>query len=382
MRNPPLYLQKVRVKNFKAIRDSGLLRLTPLTVFVGNNGVGKSSLVEALETVHIAAGDLVTGPEKAMRRWNGIEHITNKYAKPKPDSTAPIGIDLIGNLAPEKHIDNLESKFFRAQVSGAFIANRNLSSPRWVRTWKFTSKALRKQLPKADLDQVKQLLQDTFSFSAERVIASRWQFLLANPDLMGQLVPAQSIRNNTALLRDASNIAAYLRGMYEIDPSSFESLLDAMRMVVPYAKSIQHEQTGELIRNDYITLTESNFKIPGWLISTGTLRVLAILACLHHPLPPKLLVIEELENGLDPRTLGLVLAEIREAVEAGQTQVIITTHSPYLLDQVPLEYIVTVERQDGQPVFKRPADDESLEGWRNDFTNGQLFTMGTLWGRG
>ena len=44
-----------------------------------------------------------------------------------------------------------------------------------------------------------------------------------------------------------------------------------------------------------------NFEVPGWLLSTGTLRIVALLACLRHPKPPPLLVVEEIENGLDPR---------------------------------------------------------------------------------
>ena len=47
MSKPPI-LRDV-VKNFKAIRESGRLKLTPLTVLIGNNGSGKSSLIEALE---------------------------------------------------------------------------------------------------------------------------------------------------------------------------------------------------------------------------------------------------------------------------------------------------------------------------------------------
>ena len=45
-----LPLETVRIRNFKAIRDSGVVTFTPLSVFIGNNGSGKSSLIEGLET--------------------------------------------------------------------------------------------------------------------------------------------------------------------------------------------------------------------------------------------------------------------------------------------------------------------------------------------
>src|SRR5947208_8275222 len=109
-------------------------------------------------------------------------------------------------------------------------------------------------------------------------------------------------------------------------------------------------------------MTEEDFKVPGWLLSTGTLRILAILAALRHPKPPPLLVIEEVENGLDPRTLHLLVEEIRVAITGGITQVVLTTHSPYLLDLLDLSQIVVVEREDGLPTFRRP-DAKQLAEW-------------------
>ena len=113
--------------------------------------------------------------------------------------------------------------------------------------------------------------------------------------------------------------------------------------------------TQEIERRVLLEMTEENFKIPGWLLSTGTLRILALLACLRHPYPPPLLVVEEVENGLDPRTINLLVEEFRAAINEKKTQIIVTTHSPYLLDLLDLSQIVVVERvEGGQPVFRRP----------------------------
>jgi hypothetical protein len=73
MKKPPL--RSFRTENFKAIRDSGRIDFGWLTVFIGNNGVGKSSLVEALETFR----DIVLhGVDSAFHRWRGFEHVWNK----------------------------------------------------------------------------------------------------------------------------------------------------------------------------------------------------------------------------------------------------------------------------------------------------------------
>ena len=83
------------------------------------------------------------------------------------------------------------------------------------------------------------------------------------------------------------------------------------------------------------------------------------------------------KNSKAPRGLHLVVEEIRAAITAGTTQIILTTHSPYLLDLLDLSQIVVVERQDGQPTFHRP-DAEQLADWSKSFSPGRLYTMGRL----
>ena len=68
-------LRYFRLKNFKAVRDSRIIRFTPLTVFIGNNGSGKSSIVEGLETFQAIVEQ---GLDAAMQQWRGIEHIRHQ----------------------------------------------------------------------------------------------------------------------------------------------------------------------------------------------------------------------------------------------------------------------------------------------------------------
>ena len=66
MKQPPL--RSFRVENFKAIRNSGSVRLGWLTAFIGNNGGGKSSLIEAMETFRDIVHDGVIRFGKAWVR--------------------------------------------------------------------------------------------------------------------------------------------------------------------------------------------------------------------------------------------------------------------------------------------------------------------------
>ena len=78
-------LRSFRVQNFKAIQDSRSVKLTPLTVLIGNNGSGKSSFIEGMETYRNIVTD---GLDSAMQRWFGLEHVWNKRARRRPKLTS------------------------------------------------------------------------------------------------------------------------------------------------------------------------------------------------------------------------------------------------------------------------------------------------------
>jgi len=206
----------------------------------------------------------------------------------------------------------------------------------------------------------------------------RWQFLTLVPQNMGEPVSQKRAGGDVRLAKDGSNIAQFLNWIRNKDAAAFEGIVEAMQYVLSYARDLQPQLTSELERAVYLQLTEQEFKIPGWLFSTGTLRVLALLAVLRSPEPPPLILVEEIENGLDPRNLNLVLEEIRTAVEAGDTQVILTTHSPYFLDLLDLSHLVLCERVDGVPVFKRTSDMKTAREWAKSFAPGRLYVMDRL----
>ncbi|MFI5454359.1 MAG: AAA family ATPase, partial [Isosphaerales bacterium] len=205
----------------------------------------------------------------------------------------------------------------------------------------------------------------------------RWQFLALEPDRMGAPSRQRMSGGPPMLNRDGSNLGQYLLSLREASVEAFNDLLDALRFVLPYARDVQMSITQEIERRVYLEMTEEKLKIPGWLLSTGTLRILALLACLRHPDPPLLLVVEEIENGLDPRTIHLLVEEFRAAIAAKKTQIVVTTHSPYLLDLLDLSHVIVVERVEGELVFTRP-NKEKLRDWSKSFAPGRLYTMGRL----
>jgi hypothetical protein len=69
-------------------------------------------------------------------------------------------------------------------------------------------------------------------------------------------------------------------------------------------------------------------------VSDGTLRVLCLLAAAHDPSHGGTVLIEEIENGLDPRYLGRLVERLTERIrESGKVQIIATTHSPVIVGE-------------------------------------------------
>ena len=371
-------LQSLRIRNFKAVVDSKTVKLGALTAFIGNNGAGKSSLIEALETYQAIVRD---GLDLAMQRWLGIEHVRHKAQEAKErmgQLVNPISFELALGESPRK------VRRLSMTVNNDPAANHMLiASERMTRldgTWTERSPGGALQSYGPGRSMLPYALDEDLVRAADEVLA--WQFLTLSPERMGLPAPQQRTKGAVRLANDGSNVADFLLDLRRQDANAFNGIVETMAFVLPYAKDIQPTLTSsEIERKAWLQLSEDTFKVPGWLLSTGTLRMLALLALLRHPSPPPLIVVEEIENGLDPRSIHLIVEEIRSAVLAGVTQVVVTTHSPYLLDLLTLEHLVVVERDgEGHPRFIRPADHKNLQAWAQEFAPGKLYTMGNLTG--
>ncbi len=381
-------LKSFRLKNFKAVRNSGAIRFTPLTVFIGNNGSGKSSVIEGMETLQ----DIVEhGLDEAMHRWRGFEQVWHKGetrnlrtpAEQRPHYTGMMSFNLRVKAESQlkRHHFNVAMEVGLGPGGDElFIFRESITASNKSWEMKRDDKGHVNYRLEPSQQKYRRKVEDGESALGwgARDFITRWQFVMLNPQAMGQLRPQQRTGGEVRLNKDGSNIAEYLLSIRKLDQAAFDGIIETLRYVLPYASDLQPTLTSELERNIYLQLKEGDFEVPGWLLSTGTLRTVAILALLRHPTPPPLIVIEELENGLDPRTVHLIIDEIRRAIESGRTQIIITTHSPYLLDLLLLSQVVLVQRVDGEPTFSRPADEESLQEWAKKFGPGQLYTRDLL----
>lgn len=398
------FLKSFRLKNFKAIRDSGVVKFGPLTVLIGNNGTGKSSLVEGLQTYqHIVADGL----DDAMQRWRGIEHIVNPplenghSAKGSPKEISPIHFEFSGLASPQFPIEAKASHYktimkinkepttdlMFIEKESIYYGRRRVLERDSEGVIQFVNKKMAFGIRPGDAiisrgglyyyaDELEgdERLDDLMGYG----IRFDWQFLTLNPWIMGEPQPIQRTGQMVRLNGDGSNIAEFLHQMLQVYPDTFHNIIETLQFVLPYMRDLKPVLTDFLGYQMHLEMTEEDFKVKGWLLSTGTLRILALLALFRHPEPPPLIIIEEIENGLDPRTVHLIVEEIRRVTEGGRSQVILTSHSPYLLDLFDLSHVVFVERINGVSTFSRPEGKKELEGWSRRFGPGRLYASGRL----
>ena len=152
-------------------------------------------------------------------------------------------------------------------------------------------------------------------------------------------------------------------------------LLDALRKLFDGIVDFRCSVTGGTVS---LFLEESGGRsIPATRLSNGTLRYLCLLAVLLHPEPPSLIGIEEPELGLHPDMLPGLADLLVEASE--RTQLIVTTHSDVLVDELTErpESVVACEKYDGQTRMRR-LDQAGLAKWLQGRRLGDVWTSPTL----
>lgn len=126
-----------------------------------------------------------------------------------------------------------------------------------------------------------------------------------------------------------------------------------------------------------IALRTKDFKksVPAFLLSDGQLRFLGLLVLLLLPNPPSLILIDEPEIGMHPKMIDILAELLQETSQ--RTQLIISTHSPQLIDALPVESLCVAEKTGGATTITRP-DPERLSRWLERYKTGYLWTHTAL----
>lgn len=382
-------IDKISIKNFKAIQ-SAAIKLSDISVFVGNNGSGKSSIIEALQTLqNVLLHGLSTGFNE---RWFGLEHIRNTSTAEKGSGKKlfinDIEIEIQGKIEQDKYKykvcfnTNRSGDLYLVTYESLFQGKTELFKSEVIDEKGLTEFFLKNEpIPTGRIANNlvlsdKNLLGDDAFVQKFKNYISNWQFLSLEPERMYFPIRRDYSATSVRMKSTGENLADFFSRMQD-NPTLSDIILDKMRYVLPDLDNVGREEIS-IQKQIYLFLQEHNNKrrLPSWLFSSGTLRILAILAILNSETPPPVVFIEEIENGLDPRTLNLLVEEMRGLLP--EHQFVTTTHSPYFLDLVALKHIIVAERNNGKTEYYRPDDDERLNAWKTKFSAGDLYTMNKL----
>jgi predicted ATPase len=400
---PRLQLTSARVERFKAAFTPEPVPLRPFNLVLGRNGSGKSTLLEALQWVD---GTLRQDARTALQRYFGIAPVVNvrsqetyfKFhlnwrSEDDDDLLYRVkvvqGSDGVTPLISDEHLEfkSLKSKK-QVLIKTSDKADARKDRP-GVRIVYPSSHRFTREVNDPDrlaLGQVGNTLVPGATFSgrlALSAIKAFWEnavFLRLSTSRLAAGSPAKRKSFEPLLDEEGTNLPALLN---ELNRDQLEDLVERIRMVLPGIEQVkvskpragQQENVNYALkeRMPYRGRNGSHlFDIPSWMLSEGTRRITAIFALLVHDPPPSLLCIEEVENGLDPWTVLKVINALRSARDAG-TQVVVTSHSPWLIDHVDLQDILYVERVKGTTQYRRFVDVEEAKSFAREVPPGARY---------
>ncbi|HEX7837677.1 MAG TPA: AAA family ATPase [Kofleriaceae bacterium] len=344
-------ITQFRLENFKGHRDTDLV-LQQLTLLVGDNGSGKTSVLEALRL----SDRLATHPE-----------------------------DLALDELLHRDAHHMQLSFDGSTHGELWATSMTLRAPGyndWGDTWEIRTSGVDKsgqfngQGPLgSDSSHLRQITRHTgraslYRFRADQVAAS-----------------AYSDQPNASVAEDGAQTAVALATLKLADDDAFNRIESAMRRLVPSLKrvfikpaTVKHPSNPNPVTGSKLYFDFQGAKnVPAHHASQGTLVVLALLTVLYSRDRPSVILLDDFDHSLHPRAQIELVRMIKELLaldEFKEMQIIATTHSPYVLDEVsPSNVIAFALREDGTVVSKPLSEHPDAPKVNGTLKAGELWTL-------
>lgn len=347
-------ITQFRIENFKGHRDTTLL-LQRFTLLVGDNGSGKTSVLEALQLLrHVdehterqALDEVLRSGAKQMTL--SPDGVTGSERWAFSVALTPPGDPQWGNIWALRvsGVDNL-GQFDESQMQGPWLAN----------------------MP--SLSRVKRRLGQValYRFRSDQVAS-----------------PAYSDRPGARVAEDGALTAVVLAAMKLADDEAFDRIEAAMRRIVPSLQRILirpaelfHPSNPNPVIGSKLHFDFQGAKdVPAHHASQGTLVALALLTVLYGRDRPTVILLDDFDHALHPRAqieLVRMIKELLELEDFKDTQLVATTHSPYVLDEVsPSDVIAFAIRDDGTVAAKPLSEHPDAPRVNGSLKSGELWSL-------
>lgn len=384
-----MLLHEITLRNLLSFGpDTAPLELQPLNVLIGPNGSGKSNLIEAVGLLRHAPTHLAS----PVRDGGGIRDWLWK-GEPNATASVEVVVDNPKGNEPLRHrlaftemaqrfelvderIENAQAHdgkkdpcfFYRYQNGRPVLLTRGKERRELKREDVSPEESILSQ--RKDPDEYPEITYLGQAYSRIRIYRE-WSF----GRYTAPRRPQEADQPNDQLAEDFRNLGLVLNRLRQ-DATVKQRILDNLNQLYAGIDDYDVSIEGGTVQ---VFFHESGLTIPATRLSDGTLRYLCLLAILCHPEPPPLVCIEEPELGMHPDILPTIARLLKEAAQ--RTQLIVTTHSDVLVDELTdqPESVVVCDKVDGRTIMRR-LKSEDLQHWLEKYRLGQLWIQGEIGG--
>lgn len=385
-----MQIESIKIHNYKVLKDVEVKDISNMAVFLGKNGVGKTTFFDVFGFLHDC---LIGNVKTALARRGGFNEVISRNQegtidfeiKFRANETEPLITYQLSIGLDERKFPVVSSEIlkFRRGSKGQpwkvldFKNGEGIAIEGVLNTDEDVTNAIRKsqKLDSPDILAIKGLGQ----FKEFEAVAT-FRRLIEDWYVADFKVDAARERNESVygedLTRTGDNLSIVTKYIYDNYPENFQKIIKSMKERIPGVDDIQAKETDD----GYIVLKFQNgeFKNPfsAKFVSDGTIKMFTYLVLLNSPMKHALLCIEEPENQLYPELLEELAEEFRlYALNGGQ--VFVSTHSPDFLNAIDANEVFYFEKKNGFTQIKKATENELF---MNCIEQGDL--PGSLWKQG
>ncbi len=385
-----MQIESIKIHNYKVLKDVEVKEISNMAVFLGKNGVGKTTFFDVFGFLHDC---LIGNVKAALARRGGFNEVISRNQEGTIDFEIKFRAKETEPLITYQLSIGLDERKFPVVSSEVLKFRRGSKGQPWkvldfkngegiaiegvLNTNEDVTNAVRKsqKLDSPDILAIKGLGQ----FKEFEAVAT-FRRLIEDWYVADFKVDAARERNESTygedLTRTGDNLSIVTKFIYDNYPENFKKIIKSMKERIPGVDDIQAKETDD----GYIVLKFQNgeFKNPfsAKFVSDGTIKMFTYLVLLNSPMKHALLCIEEPENQLYPELLEELAEEFRlYGLNGGQ--VFVSTHSPDFLNAIDAREIFYFEKKNGFTQIKKASENAIF---MNCIEQGDL--PGSLWKQG
>ena len=341
----------ITIEGFRSIAQVTRLPLNHVNILIGANGSGKSNLIGVFALLRALR---LKRLDEYVERSGGADRNLHYGSKATREIFIEVSFDG-GEELHEVHIASTDADklFLRSEAIGGPEADRILDG-----------------VGNDFVDMIQKGLD-------------RWRVYHFHDTGRGAaLLRTAQLDDNRFLREDGENLAAFLYRLKHRDRTSYNRVRRTFQLVAPFFEDFVLEpqaQNEQMIRLGWRHCrSDAHFDISA--LSDGSLRFLALATLLLQPVKflPSVLLLDEPELGLHPYAVTVLCSLVRSV--ATETQVILATQSPFLVDHFEPEDVIVANRVEGRSEFSRLSAEE-LGDWLEEYSLGDLWLKNELGGR-